>query len=46
MGFEVFGLRVFDLSQPFGYVEAFSTIIVVCVLAYIGFCILKFKAKK
>lgn len=46
MGFEIFGLRVFDMREPFGYFEAFATIIVVCILAYIGFLILRLKAKK
>lgn len=45
MGFEIFGERVFDLSQPFGYFEAFSTIFVVCSLALIGFLILAKNAK-
>ncbi|WP_180675658.1 hypothetical protein [Helicobacter sp. 11S03491-1] len=46
MGFEIFGIKFFDFSRPFGYPEVFSTIIIVCLLAYIGFFILKIKSKK
>lgn len=41
MGFEIFGMRVFDLSAPFGYFEAFSTIAVVSVSAFIIFLLLR-----
>ncbi len=40
MGFEIFGMKVFDLSAPFGNFEAFSTIFVVCFLAFCAFLIL------
>ncbi|SQB99098.1 hypothetical protein [Helicobacter fennelliae] len=40
MGFEIFGIKVFDLSKPFGNFEAFSTIILVCLIAFLGFLIL------
>ncbi|WP_180762792.1 hypothetical protein [Helicobacter sp. 12S02232-10] len=46
MGFEVLGLKVFDLSKPFGYAEVFSTIAIVCLIAFIGFYILRIKSKK
>ncbi|WP_172402598.1 hypothetical protein [Helicobacter sp. 12S02634-8] len=46
MGFEIFGLKMFDLSRPFGYSEVFATIIIVCLIAYVGFYILKIKSKK
>lgn len=32
----------FDLHKPFGYVEAFSTIGVVCVLAFMSFLLLRY----
>lgn len=36
----------FDLHQPFGHVEAFSTIGVVCAIAFISFLLLRhFKPK-
>ncbi|WP_394954088.1 hypothetical protein [uncultured Helicobacter sp.] len=39
--------EVFDLSQPFGYFEAFSTIIVVCSVAFVSFLVLRyFRPKK
>ncbi len=41
MGFELFGMRVFDLSAPFGYFEAFSTIAVVSVGAFVIFLLLQ-----
>lgn len=43
MGFEIFGHRVFDLSAPFSYFEAFSTIIVVL---SISFCLFLYLSKK
>lgn len=46
MGFEIFGMRVFDFSKPFGYFEAFSTIFIVCAIAFIGFLLLANAAKK
>lgn len=45
MGFEVFGMRVFDLSKKFGYFEVCSAIIIVCGVAFIGFLLLKMVAK-
>lgn len=36
MGFTIFGHRVFDLSAPFSYFEAFSTIVFVL---FVSFCI-------
>lgn len=45
MGFEIFGLHVFDLSKPFGYFEAFSTIGIVCICASISFVLLAKNAK-
>ncbi|MDL0079523.1 MULTISPECIES: hypothetical protein [Helicobacter] len=41
MGFELFGMRVFDLSAPFGYFEAFSTIAVVSAGAFVIFLLLQ-----
>lgn len=41
MGFELFGLKVWDFSQPFGYFEAFSGIFVVLFCALVGFLILR-----
>lgn len=41
MGFELFGMRVFDLSAPFGYFEAFSTIAVVSTGAFVIFLLLQ-----
>lgn len=47
MGFELFGLKVWDFSQPFGYFEAFSGIFVVLFCAFVGFLILRhFRPKK
>ncbi|WP_295737777.1 hypothetical protein [uncultured Helicobacter sp.] len=47
MGFEFFGLKVWDLSEPFGYFEAFSGIVVVLTCAFVGFLILRhFRPKK
>ncbi|STQ85701.1 hypothetical protein LS73_005265 [Helicobacter muridarum] len=39
-GFNIFGFKVFDLSAPFSYFEAFSTIILVlglslCIFLYL-----------
>ncbi|OBV28848.1 hypothetical protein BKN38_08925 [Helicobacter sp. CLO-3] len=45
MGFEIFGLRVFDLREAFGYFEAFSTIGVVCMIAFVCFLILAKNAR-
>lgn len=45
MGFEFFGLRVFDLREAFGYFEAFSTIGVVCMIAFVCFLILAKNAR-
>ena len=42
MGFELFGLKVWDLSEPFGYFEAFSGIFVVLSCAFVGFLILRY----
>lgn len=40
------GGQYFDLHQPFGYVEAFSTIGVVCIIAFVSFLLLRhFKPK-
>ncbi|QOQ90591.1 hypothetical protein [Helicobacter cinaedi] len=41
MGFEFFGLKVWNLSEPFGYFEAFSGIVVVLSCAFVGFLILR-----
>ncbi|MDD7346192.1 MULTISPECIES: hypothetical protein [Helicobacter] len=39
--------EVFNLAQPFGYFEAFSTIIVVCGIAFVSFLVLRyFRPKK
>lgn len=39
--------EVFNLAQPFGYFEAFSTIIVVCSVAFVSFLVLRhFRPKK
>lgn len=46
MGFEIFGMRVFDFSAPFSHFEAWSTIGVVTGSAFIGFLILAKKAKQ
>lgn len=46
MGFEIFGMRVFDLREPFGYIEVFSAIFIVLFLAFIGFYILKLNSRK
>lgn len=46
MGFEIFGMKVFDLREPYGYIEIFSAIFIVLLLACIGFCILKLKSRK
>lgn len=45
MGFEIFGMRVFDLSKKFGYFEVFSAIVIVCGMAFIGLLVLKMVAK-
>lgn len=42
MGFEIMGLRVWDLSQPFGYFEAFSGIAIVLLCALITFGLLRY----
>ncbi|WP_180674151.1 hypothetical protein [Helicobacter sp. 13S00477-4] len=46
MGFEIFGLKFFDFSQPFGYPDTFGTIIFVCLIAFGIFYVFKFKSKK
>ncbi|MCH5314025.1 MAG: hypothetical protein J1E28_06520 [Helicobacter sp.] len=46
MGFDIMGLHIWDLSQPFGYVEAFSGIIFVLLCAGITLCVLKYFAPK
>ena len=40
-GFEMWGMKVWDLSEPFGYFEAFSGIVVVLLCALVGFLILR-----
>lgn len=42
MGFDILGFHVWDLSQPFGYFEAFSGIIVVLLCAAIAFGLLRY----
>ncbi|CUU40941.1 MULTISPECIES: hypothetical protein [Helicobacter] len=42
MGFEIMGMRVWDLSQPFGYFEAFSGIAIVCLCAGLCLCLLRY----
>lgn len=42
MGFEIMGEKVFDFTQPFGYFEAFSGIIVVLFISAIGFAVLHY----
>ncbi|MGX2971709.1 hypothetical protein [Helicobacter sp. T3_23-1059] len=46
MGFEIFGMRVFDFAKPFGYFEVFSAIFFVCAVAFAGYLILAYSAKK
>ncbi|MDE7236088.1 hypothetical protein [Helicobacter japonicus] len=42
MGFEIMGLHVWDLSQPFSYFEAFSGITIVLLCALITFGLLRY----
>lgn len=46
MGFEIMGLRVWDLSQPFSYFEAFSGITIVLLCAAICLCVLRYFSPK
>lgn len=46
MGFEIFGMRVFDFAKPFGYFEVFSAIFFVCTVAFAGYLLLARYAKK
>ncbi|MCX2717088.1 hypothetical protein OQH61_04990 [Helicobacter sp. MIT 21-1697] len=41
MGFDILGMHVWDLSQPFGYFETFSGIIFVLLCAVIAFVLLR-----
>lgn len=46
MGFDIFGLHVWDFRAPFGYFEAFSGIAVVLACSAVGFLLLRHFAPK
>lgn len=41
MGFEIWGLRVFDVSKPFGYFEVFSGILITLLCALALFLVIR-----
>lgn len=46
MGFEIFGMKVWDFTQPFSYFEAFSGIAAVLLCAAICLCVLRYFSPK
>lgn len=46
MGFDIWGLHVWDLRAPFGYFEAFSGILAVLLVSMAGFLLLRYFAPR
>lgn len=46
MGFEIFGYKFFDLSSKVTYGDAFLSIGIVCIVAFVLFLFVKINASK